>query len=53
MVTPILSVADIDASIAYYTIRLGFTLNWRLTGDEDPTTTRILTTQIGCNKNFA
>ena len=38
MVTPILSVTDIDASIAYYTTRLGFTLNWRLTDQEDRAT---------------
>ena len=28
-VTPILRVADLDASIAYYVERLGFTLQWR------------------------
>lgn len=30
MITPILSVNDIDASIDYYTNKLGFSLNWRL-----------------------
>src|SRR4051812_35701479 len=28
-VTPILRVADLDASVAYYVDRLGFTLQWR------------------------
>jgi uncharacterized glyoxalase superfamily protein PhnB len=28
-VTPILRVADVNASLAYYTERLGFTMDWR------------------------
>ena len=43
MVTPILSVTDIDSSIAYYTTRLGIVLIWRLTGDEDRATFASLT----------
>lgn len=38
MLSPILSVADIDASIDYYTTKLGFSLNWRLADDQDRAT---------------
>ena len=38
MATPILSVADIDASIDYYTTKLDYNLNWRLTGDDGQAT---------------
>ncbi len=38
MITPILSVSDIDASIDYYTYKLGFSLNWRLADDDNAAT---------------
>jgi uncharacterized glyoxalase superfamily protein PhnB len=38
MLSPILSVMDIDASIEAYTRQLGFTLAWRLTDDDDKAT---------------
>ena len=38
MLSPILSVHDIDASISYYTNKLGFLLNWRLTDDQEQAT---------------
>jgi uncharacterized glyoxalase superfamily protein PhnB len=38
VITPILSVSDIDASINYYTNKLGFSLNWRLADDDNAAT---------------
>lgn len=38
MITPILSVNDIDVSIDFYTNKLAFSLNWRLADDDDVAT---------------
>lgn len=37
MLSPILSVHDIDASLDYYTTKLGFTLNWKMPGEDGKT----------------
>jgi uncharacterized glyoxalase superfamily protein PhnB len=38
VITPILSVSDIDAGIDYYTYKLGVSLNWRLANDDNAAT---------------